>query len=81
MPDTAAYLSKNMKEDVLVSLKTGFWIRGKLESFDRHLNLILGDAEELVVDKGERKSIKLGKRVLVRGDMVVAISMPKEVKE
>ncbi len=81
MPDTAEYLAKNIKETVLVSLKTGSWVRGILQSFDRHLNLVLDNAEELVPLKSgegleDRKVVKLGKRVLIRGDVVVAISTP-----
>jgi small nuclear ribonucleoprotein len=54
---------------VVVELKNGNTVRGKLLAFDIHLNVVLDEAEEL---KDSEVSRKLG-RVLVRGDTVVLI--------
>ncbi len=55
---------------VLVRLKGGREVRGKLKSFDQHLNIVLEDAEELREDGSSRK---LG-TIVIRGDNVVLIS-------
>ncbi len=54
---------------VVVELKNGNTVRGKLLAFDIHLNVVLDDAEEL---KDGEVSRKLG-RVMVRGDTIVLI--------
>ncbi len=79
MSNAMGYLNKNVDENVLVSLKNGSWVRGVLRAFDRHLNLIVDNAEEMMPGQGDPVGsvIRLGKRVLIRGDTVVAISAPK----
>jgi small nuclear ribonucleoprotein len=57
---------------VLVELKGGRSVRGKLYSYDQHMNLVLDDAEEVSSDGNTRK---LG-MIIVRGDNVVLISPP-----
>jgi len=57
---------------VLVKLKGGRELRGKLRGFDMHMNLILDEAEEILEENNTRK---LG-TVIVRGDNVVIISPP-----
>ncbi|GBF08758.1 putative snRNP Sm-like protein [Aeropyrum pernix] len=54
---------------VLVKLKSGLRIKGVLKTYDQHLNIILGDAEEI----GETSIRRLG-LTLVRGDSVVVIT-------
>ena len=53
---------------VLKKLRSGV-VRGKLRTFDMHLNIVLEDAEE-VREEGNRP---LG-RILIRGDNVIFIS-------
>jgi len=55
---------------VLIKLKGEREVRGKLKSFDQHLNIVLEDAEELRSDGSTRK---LG-TIVIRGDTVVLIS-------
>jgi len=55
---------------VLVKLKGNREVRGKLKSFDQHLNIVLEDAEEIRENGSLRK---LG-TIVIRGDNVVLIS-------
>ena len=57
---------------VLVELKGGRSVRGKLFSFDQHMNLVLEDAEDLVNSENTRK---IG-TIIVRGDNVILVSPP-----
>ncbi|RLE67729.1 MAG: RNA-binding protein [Thermoprotei archaeon] len=66
---TSELLTKSLGTTVLVKLKGGREIRGVLQSFDQHLNLVLDEAEEMQ----ESKVRKLG-TVIVRGDNVILIS-------
>jgi small nuclear ribonucleoprotein len=62
----------SLNKVVLVQLKGGKTVRGKLYSFDQHMNLVMEDAEDITeVDKAK----KLG-TLIVRGDNVVLISPP-----
>ncbi|MEM3737085.1 MAG: LSm family protein [Candidatus Bathyarchaeia archaeon] len=74
MPEDMAtkILEESLGRVVLVKLKGGKSIRGKLQGFDQHMNLVLQEAEDLFPDK----SLKLG-TIIVRGDNVVVISPPK----
>ncbi len=75
---TLEYLSRSMNTNVLVSVKANFWLRGILRSFDQHLNLIMDEVEAIIAaeEESENHVIRIGKRVLIRGDNVVAISSP-----
>ncbi len=78
MSSAMRYLSKSMNSSILVSLKNGVFVRGILRSYDNHLNLILDNVEEIyTTPDGETKQSSIGKRVLIRGDNVIAISTPK----
>lgn len=54
----------------MIKLRGGKTIRGRLKSYDLHLNIVLDDAEEEV---GEGSWRRLG-TVLIRGENVVVIS-------
>ncbi len=69
---TEGILEKNLGQVVIVRLKGGKKIRGKLKGFDQHLNLVLEDAED-ITDTNEVK--KLGE-IIVRGNNVIIISPP-----
>jgi small nuclear ribonucleoprotein len=67
---TTSLLNSSLGNVVLIKLKGGRELRGRLRSFDQHLNLVLEEAEEVRHD-GETKKLGL---VLIRGDNVVLVS-------
>lgn len=69
---TTQILEESLGKAVLVRLKGGKSLRGKLKGFDQHLNLVLEETEDMT-DAGNVK--KLGV-IIVRGDNVVIISPP-----
>jgi small nuclear ribonucleoprotein len=58
---------------VLIKLKGGKVIRGNLQGFDQHMNLLLEGSVEILE---EGKSDDIG-NIVVRGDNVVIISPPQ----
>ncbi len=65
-------LDESVGKVVLIKLKGGKVIRGLLQGFDQHMNLVLDNSEE-VMDEG--KTNNLG-TIVVRGDNVIIISPP-----
>ena len=63
-------LNRALGSSVLVSLKGGRELRGKLSGFDIHVNLVLEGAEEL---QGT-EAVKRYGTMIIRGDNVVFIS-------
>lgn len=63
-------LNKAIGQQVLVRLKGNTSIRGKIMSFDAHMNVVIEGAEEL--DSGELKA-KLG-TILLRGGNIIYVS-------
>jgi len=63
-------LNKAIGKEVLVILKGDTSIRGTLQAFDVHMNLVLSNAEQL--EKGELKT-KFGE-LMIRGDNILFIS-------
>lgn len=75
MSETAhKMLQDNLGNKVLIRIKNDVEIRGKLKSYDQHLNIVLEDAEEIRRDGSTRK---LG-TIVVRGDTVILISPTTE---
>ena len=64
------FLNESRNKRVLVELKNQKQYRGKLVSFDIHINIVLDDAEEHIDGNLNRK---LGK-VFIRGDTIILIS-------
>lgn len=56
---------------MLVKLKGNKEVRGRLKSFDYHLNIVLDDAEEILPDSGNNRKLGL---VVIRGDNVILVS-------
>jgi small nuclear ribonucleoprotein len=69
---TTEILEQNLGRVVLVRLKGGKSLRGKLKGFDQHLNLVLEETEDTTQVENQ-KSLGL---IIVRGDNVVLISPP-----
>lgn len=63
-------LNKSLNAPIIVRLRGGKELRGELQGYDVHMNLVLGKAEEL---KDGEVTRKLG-TIVVRGDNVVYIS-------
>ncbi|MFQ6064185.1 MAG: LSM domain-containing protein [Candidatus Bathyarchaeia archaeon] len=68
---TTEILEESLGKMVLVRLRGGRSIRGRLKGFDQHLNLVLEETEDTSGEKGKR----LG-TIIVRGDNVVIVSPP-----
>ena len=69
---TTRILEESLGRIVLVRLRSGKRLRGKLKGFDQHLNLVLEETEDTTIAENARK---LGV-IIVRGDNVVIISPP-----
>ncbi len=63
-------LKKAIGSTVLVRLKGGRELRGKLVSYDTHVNLVIEEAEELNEDEASKRYGEM----IIRGDNVVFIS-------
>ena len=63
-------LQQNLHKRVLVEMKGGRALRGTLDAFDQHLNVVLSAAEEVGAD-GSAPRAGL---TLLRGDSIVFIS-------
>ncbi|MDR3101820.1 MAG: RNA-binding protein [Methanocalculaceae archaeon] len=61
------------RQPVIISLKGEREIRGVLQGYDVHMNLVLDKAEE----EGENGTVQLG-TLIVRGDNVIYISPSPE---
>ena len=74
MADEISNLMNQSKDkSVLLRLRNNKTVKGNLVDFDVHMNLTLNDAEDVT----EENTIKLGK-ILLRGDNILAISLPEE---
>ncbi len=62
-------LDKSVEKEVLITLKDGRTMQGKLTGFDEYMNMVLEGTEE--ENKGERR--RLGS-VILRGNNVVSIT-------
>jgi len=73
MTETATkILEESLGKTVLIKLRGNRKLRGKLEGFDLHMNLVLEDAEDI---SNPESTLRLG-LIIVRGDNVILISPP-----
>lgn len=68
---TSEVLKSSLNQPVIVKLKGRKTLRGVLEGFDDHLNLVLKDAEFITDDGHEAVG-----DVVLRGDNVIFVSPP-----
>lgn len=74
MADEISTLMSNSKgKVVLLRLRNTKTLQGTLKDFDIHMNLTMENAEDISNEKHEQ----LGK-ILLRGDNIIAVSLPKE---
>lgn len=65
-------LERSLGKSVLIKLRGGKTLRGILEGFDQHVNLVIRDAEAV----SESEEVEKIGRIILRGDNVVMISPP-----
>jgi small nuclear ribonucleoprotein len=65
-------LEDSLGKTVLVRLRGGKKLRGKLKGFDQHLNLVLDETDDIT----DVENVKNLGSIIVRGDNVVIISPP-----
>ena len=65
-------LEKSIGKTVLIKLRGGRTLRGLLEGFDQHVNLVLKNAEN-ITDPDDIQELGT---IVLRGDNVVMISPP-----
>ncbi|HLH45423.1 MAG TPA: LSm family protein [bacterium] len=68
--NTQALLGEAVDSVVLVKLRGGIYVRGKMKSFDQHLNLLIENAEEML----DNNTVRSLGTIIVRGDNVILIS-------
>ncbi len=71
--DITTLMNDSKDKVVLIRFRNTKTIQGILKEFDIHMNLTLEDAEDISDENPE----KLGK-ILIRGDNILTVSMPKE---
>lgn len=57
-------------KEILIRLKNGIEVRGRLQAFDIHLNVVLDDAEFIKDGELDRKF----SQIFLRGDMIIFVT-------
>ena len=58
---------------VLIKLKNKSTIRGNLQIFDQHMNLLLTESQDITGD-----DVKNLDKIILRGDNILIVSLPEE---
>ncbi len=58
---------------VLIKLKNHTTIRGTLQTFDQHMNMLLTKVEDITEEKPKNLE-----KIILRGDNILIVSIPKE---
>ena len=75
----------SLDERVFVKCRGDRELRGRLHAFDQHLNMVLGDVEEVVtthetdeetLEDIVRKSKRTIEMLFVRGDVIILVAPP-----
>jgi len=69
---TTQILEESLGKTVLVRLKGGRSLRGRLSGYDQHLNLVLEETDDI----SDPENVKKLGIIIVRGDNVIIISPP-----
>ena len=62
-----------VNKQVLIKLKNHTTIRGILQTFDQHMNMLLTKVEDITEEKPKNLD-----KILLRGDNILIVSLPKE---
>jgi small nuclear ribonucleoprotein len=65
-------LERSIGKTVLIKLRGGRTIRGLLEGYDQHVNLVLKDVDDI---SNPENTVNIG-TIVLRGDNVIMISPP-----
>jgi len=65
-------LERSLGKTVLIKLRGGRVLRGTLEGFDQHVNLVLKDTENI----SDPENVESIGTIILRGDNVIMISPP-----
>ena len=62
-----------VNKEVLIKLKNHTTIRGKLQTFDQHMNMLLTEVEDVTEEKPKNLD-----KIILRGDNILIVSIPEE---
>ena len=62
-----------VNKEVLIKLKNHTTIRGILQTFDQHMNMLLTKVEDITEEKPKNLD-----KILLRGDNILIVSLPEE---
>ncbi len=58
---------------VLIRLRNHTTIRGKLQTFDPHMNLLMTEVEDITEEKPRNLN-----KIILRGDNILIVSLPED---
>ena len=62
-----------VNKEILIKLKNHTILKGKLQTFDPHMNLLLTEVEDITEDKPKNLQ-----RIILRGDNILIVSLPED---